>query len=342
MSRPSLEEILDKISDFLKRSWFYILVAAAVVGGLLLSLPNVYLDESKTRERVALTITRDFGSGLLIAAVFGFTVEYYFSRRREDEARILQQEINADVFSAVLGQNLPPSINREIETHLLQQPFLREDYKITVYFQPCATHPGHLRSEITMQYGVTNVSRHTRDFPLHHFLEREVPEPECEPNFTSLIYKVGSDEPKNLDISSSCEEDGPIIRYRKPITMEAKGSDRASASIEIRGFQCHPTRNFSVWSMTYMTNGLEMTYTLDPAYHVSSSPHHPSRELYRETHTGGTHRFEVLGGLLPYQGIIVNWEPRQAQGQSEEAHPADPRSVDVKDARSSEDEQNCA
>ena len=59
--------------------------------------------------------------------------------------------------------------------------------------------------------------------------------------------------------------------------------------------------------MSHMTENLRVTYSAPAEIDIQGFPNHPSEERFSTLDVGTSHTYELLGGLLPYQGITVHW-----------------------------------
>ena len=298
-------------------------VAAPVVlfGIIFIALSALWVPAQSGPLRTFLEVIRDVGIALVIVGILSLPIEYYFRRRTERDAAILREEISKDVFHAALGYVFPEKIYDQVKAHVLEQPFLRKDYKITVSVEPCE-HANCMKTTLTLEFELHRLSDQLPLFKLQAILERE-DLPGIADTARFLGLKVESETRDNIESYTQAQleqflddSEPPLISLRKDVDMGRHECLR----ILIRGEQYQPMRNFSMWLMTCMTENLTVFYSVPDNLEVQGFPNHPSKRLFNRVDEGRSHKYELIGGLLPFQGITVSWKPRagQVQGVDEE------------------------
>jgi len=268
---------------------------------------------STTWPDVAKNILEALGAALIVSGVLAGTVDFYFRNRRNEEEKILRDRINENVFMAVLKQSFPEAIFEQVQSHLLTNPFIRKNYKITCSMEWEDSDRKRLITRDTTEYEVERIALRECTYELvsnidfesafpSRYISLEIQRPED----NEVIDKY--DEQRMTDEGIlSCDQSCHLIWLRVPINLRQHNKVRVKFTTEIY----YKPDDFMIWMMTYMTECLSVRYITPSDVDVQFQPNHPSRNLFTTFDDGILHEYGYKGGFLPFQGITVTWQIRE-------------------------------
>jgi hypothetical protein len=140
-----------------RKIWF---IGAALALVLLWSIENPYFYCHPALQ----LFLREFSFALLIACIFGMTIEEI---QRSEFIRLVTEErqiLKRDVFLYAYGSNLPDDIRQEIRGTILEQSFYRQSLVVDWEFTPIADNAELMTVMKRYSYSVVNNSNDPRDW----------------------------------------------------------------------------------------------------------------------------------------------------------------------------------
>lgn len=336
--------------------------AIAGVGLILLSTVkfNLYpFDIAETQRLLA-----EVGVGLMAAAILTGTVEYVTQSRHNRELtslaglmnsrqaelvqaieaqykqltedlhqrhHVLLEELKVATLDSILREFIPPEdIITQIRRHIIQEPFIRENYEVEIRLG-WTDDRRFLNKSQTIRYRVRNVSEYPRKCPIRiredvfvDGTERKIPRFERisvsrfrEPS-PWVFRNVGTNAQQispNADKSVALEFDTSDRASTVSITFDL--DPRTEASVEADFFGLISAKDFYTFNVAIPTTALELTIEHPDDLYIRARPLHPQGRFDGEDQWPDKKRWSIEAGLLPFQGVLVEWwpEPTSASGK---------------------------
>lgn len=203
---------------------------------------------------------------------------------------------------------LPVSILTELQTHILHQPFMRENFSVSVRlsYLEVPKQP-YLLGRVTEGYTVTNRSSAPAVYPLIFSLSkwRSTTPPRL---LTVTVTSKGHKLVLSLEdgsLASHLVEDDDKVLFSRGVPVEP-GKSFHVVAVEDR---VYPQSHLGVWTMYHMTENLELCIEHPLDVYLFAKALHPSGERFRlVAREPGKSTWRLEGGILPFQGVEYGWE----------------------------------
>jgi hypothetical protein len=261
----------------------------------------------------------DIGIGLLAAGILTMSIEPIARRRLHRDVK----EMREAHFESVLKGFMPESIFEEVRTQIIDQPFLRKDFRLTIELSPPGNKPAYLRKTQTISYEVENTSRAPGTFIVAPWVERR--NEDQFPNGTKIeTVKVTSpytsratehdgtgseEEYSGQRLEEMCEKTDVAVTAEISVPLGPGQTARVVAVTT----SILESRDVFDLLVTTPTTGLDCTVVHPEKFEVQALPLHPSVHAFKvEVHNPTVKRWRIETGLLPSQGIQTTWRPKTA------------------------------
>jgi len=284
----------------------FMVILLIIIGCLMIYFGWNFKGGEPEDSRIWPDILRNLGEAILIAGILAGTVEIYLRNRRREEEAFFAQQANQNVFWAVLRQNVPDAILKEVQAHLLTNPFLRKNYQVITSMEWADKDKGSLKSTVTQDYEIHKLAARECTFNLVSNIDIE---PGFGASFTSLqvrtiagqpIENYGLEEIKNI---TRKDEEAKLVWLQKDIDLRQHDKLRITCTAEV----FYRPDDFMIWMTTNMTEEFTVRYSAPSDLQFTFIPNHPSGALFHQFDDGGIRECGFKGGFLPFQGITVQW-----------------------------------
>ena len=276
-------------------------VSLVVAGGLATGLP-VHFEAGPKIEY----FFSHLGIGLIAAGILTAVLEPISRKRIRRDI----EEIREAHFESLLKGFMPDEvIFKAVQSQIVQQPFLRSNFTVTLELNWLKDKPGCLSRSSIVSYRAQNKS------PVKQTLTITAEDSQTEEALRRYVVFEGVEVEathwkKNYSQSELEEEyvkrEGQIARLTLPI--ELKPDDQADVTIRRRSV----VKSTDTWPIfvVHPTVSLTLTVSHPENLSVKAERYHPSAENYKQTLNGSMMKeWKIDTGLLPNQGITVNWWP---------------------------------
>jgi len=253
-----------------------------------------------------LNVLRDLGIGLLAAGIITASLEPISRRRMQRDI----DEIRQVHFESMLKGLMPEPIFREVQAHIIGQPFLRKDFHLAIELSWVDEAREYIHMSQSVSYAVQNVSRTLEDYRLHTFEERvnEDAFPGCT-HIDEIRVSLSGPEPvfyTGAHLEKFITVTDQFIEARIPVKLEPG----QAATIATRTESVLASRDVYTYHMTKPTIQLDVTVAHPEDLAVRAAPMHPSRNAFVvEVEVPTLKRWRIEAGLLPFQGVQLSWRP---------------------------------
>lgn len=250
----------------------------------------------------------NLGIGLLAAGIITGTLEPITRKRLQRDIEEIKQ---AHIESVLKGLMSEP-IFREVQAHIIRQPFLRRDFRVTIELSwKDKQKREYLCKSQTVNYDVENVSRTLEDYELYVF-EEKVNE-DLFPGSTVIteikVDSLDGREPSvytDNKLAEYIETTEQLVEARIPVKLRPNQNIRIFTSMR----SIHSSREIYPYVLTTPTVDVELTVSHPHDLSVQAVPMHPSRHAFvTEVNTSTLKRWRIRAGILPFQGIETTWRP---------------------------------
>ncbi|MCI0561103.1 MAG: hypothetical protein MN733_21670 [Nitrososphaera sp.] len=262
---------------------------------------------------------RELGFGCLIALVLIVFVE---KSAREEQAFSVEKQraaISENVFKGVFSLRTPSEIVEAVSNQVFKAKVIREHHKNDYHFTEIPTDgqadadflKRFLKVDITADYMLRNISDEEISIPIR----LGFPVPPL-PRFSSFVkvhkISIGGQELTAVQIAEgdrSAEDPPARIRY----AWCRKAAANATIHVVANYTLIKERSDNEVWQTLYPGRGMELTANINvQGLEFGVHPLH-EKNLIKLSGVGdtGTHRWVLDGPVLPHQGMIIWWRPKE-------------------------------
>ena len=245
------------------------------------------------------------GVALLAAGAVTATLEPISRRRQQNDI----DEIKKTHFEAMLKGVMPEAVFDEVQAHIIRQPFLRENFRVTYEFKWGDSTRATALKYLAGYYEVTNLSRTLESYEVRVLVEKML-----NPQHAGFdgIKEIIVDEGPGMKRCYTGEElnglqkiTDQLIEARVPVQVAPGEKVRVTSSS-----QSEISDRTQILVVNVPTIGLDLTVVHPDDMVVRAMPLHPSRSAFvNEVNNPTVKRWRINGALLPYQGIELSWSP---------------------------------
>jgi hypothetical protein len=285
-------------------SWVMVLLGLSV----LLSVQFPFFQVTHQRSGVFI---EELAFALILAGLFSLTVEKYHREEFRKFVLIERRKLKRDVFLYAYGHAIAEQTRQEIKDHILDCPFQRDRVRLEWTFTPVEGETNKIRVAKTFSYTQRNGTKLPQKvtYKMHQ-------------NTTNTVLAQVAGTP-----SVTIRHNGRIVTpTRAPgehkdktaldleLTEELKPDEEIEVSLavsekrELTGDDSYSSRH-PIVGLTFVTARVEGGLNLAVAAYCKSAP--LGRRI--EDNPPHTYAFEIRDGILPFQGIMLSWSPRDPQ-----------------------------
>jgi len=288
---------------------------AVAFGEAALGLLLVSVAETADLDEVAQAILRDGGLALIIAALLTCTFE--FLTRRELTAHVKDDidlvtahmntaidRIRTEQFAQTLRLILSEPIAKEIDEHIIKRPFLRRNYSLHVAMIWHDRDRQLVKVSFFSRYEVENITSTPARYPLETFSYKY-------PDGSTIVSvtvdaAAGKRTYEGDSLARKTTYHDEEIRFIDEVPMLPRETMKVHTEIEM----IRRSPDSEPWTLTAMTENLDLIVTHPEEIAFTAYALHPSRARFEALEDRPNFKRWLLpGGVLPYQGIELKWEP---------------------------------
>lgn len=252
-------------------------------------------------------VVRDLGIALVIAGIISVSYESFVHQRLLDEIAKTALEGVVELFRRSAGDK----VTSQVETHILRSQVLRTKFTIEAKFTWNDDSRTLLLCRSEMSYTLKNLSTADVIYPLMARVDlngmgvegiKRVKTPDQDLTGPELrrALENNTDDPSRQT-------------YKKQ--LQIKGDRQASVLIEFRTvYQPHDHES---WFTNVMADGVKLIVEHPPDLALNVNANHPNSAQITKKQIDDRHStWELEYGLLPYQGIMAKWNPKDGAVES--------------------------
>jgi hypothetical protein len=255
---------------------------------------------------------REIGFALLIASIFGSTIELV---QRQEFIRLVTQErdeLKRDVFLYAYGFSLPDQIREEIRNSVLNSNFYRKDLTLDWEFSLPADGLTVLKKRFS--YTLVNNSSESSEWD---FKFNQIGTDDCMAVEESIFHvlKVTREDGKitkygPADMKEERPADLPHVRtFRKPIGVS--GREEVAILCEItQKRKLSGDDQFSLREMAVGTTLIKLRFPEGTEFEVTVSCKQKQLRRAPDEDPPRIYSFEFREGLFPHQAIAISWSQK--------------------------------
>lgn len=245
------------------------------------------------------------GAGLIAAGILSIVLDRAERQRHQRE----MAELRDAHSEAILKELMPDPIFKEVQAHIIRQPFLRSNFQASIELTRMDHSRDYLRKIQTCRYDVQNVSRTLERYELRASEERM--HDSKFPGSTAILsiatrsgnllanYEGGSLEPY-LQLTPEY--------VRAIIPLSVRPQETVSVIATVASVMYH--RDVYSLLANKPTLGMDCIVAHPKDIVVRGVPLHPSQSAFEtEVDTPSFKRWKIHAALLPFQGIELSWQP---------------------------------
>lgn len=263
----------------------------------------------------------EIGIAALISAVLGLTVDSLASRQFQSEIDIALDKIKQSVFEETLHSMLPASVVSEVLGSIFNQSLIRQDFQVLMTLQYDDRLPTEkLRNSLCASYELRNFSGQTVRHVIKGFTSLIAVPPHDWVIYEMVHVEYEGGEVIELpgdSLQKITQQNEIVARFAIPIEVRPRESVRVRIS---RNIISHLHDSWTL-SMGTLTEGLKITIRVPDDLSVSAEILHPAarsdssseRQRIKSASGRGISTWAISGGILPFQGIVLMWQQKQAK-----------------------------
>jgi hypothetical protein len=244
--------------------------------------------------------------GLFIAIVLSMTVERYASDQFRQEVDEALQKTRVSVLEATFSTLIPPEIYDELRSLILTRPFIRRDVMCYVSLEwPLDESKDCFKLQTRFSYNVQNITNLNQGYTVFAEIERPI-----NPKFRDQIkfdnFVIGNTNYKGDELLFIARGEERRLFIREEITI--RPDEPVTISMQDTRFE-DAVGDYSIL-MGLPTIGFTLMVSHPLGVKVEAVERHPNAErLIKIEGTDTLSGWKLEGGILPYQGIKINWYP---------------------------------
>ncbi len=264
-------------------------------------------------------LTRDIGIALFIGGFLGLSMnqlEFRESRRHLDEFRTdterLIQNLRTDIVTTYFGREIPADVSEQIKNNIVLDPFyyLTCDVALTLTNVPL---DGSLKMNIDAHFIVKNITKTAQSYPLAVSLSD--PHGSKSPGLTRMWVTSNVDPSKSLELNEqqarellALQTSGQTLVFERTFVMDPG----EQLDVTMKTYAYPATRDYYLLALRHPSRRLTLRAEFpDGQYQKWCNFSHPGWNDGAQCVCQNEDAFvkaEINVAVLPYQGIMVEWE----------------------------------
>jgi len=289
----------------------------ALVAGVVLILVAHSAVAAVPDQDALWNILRDFGIAFAGAGLVAVTVDRGTALHIRRQMSEFIDQLRGDIIFAGFARVVPPELAQEIRQHVIEDRILYKRFSVDNTFRESADNNEILEGDSTAHVVVVNDCEQSSEWSYHmriSDLATGAPSPNTvvqfavRSNMNSANNKV-LHESELQDEAQSPNEEGVLV-LKKSFTLLPHEELEVEISRRIQ-VKRRDTYNLAVRHPT--VESMKLRVNLPAGYKVDHRFAHPGLDdhgqcTFRQA-TGNVATAEIRGGVLPYQGVTVSWDP---------------------------------
>lgn len=261
---------------------------------------------------------RDLAVTFILAAILLTTVEVF---TKSELLLDIRNSLNAGAetirqaeFAKTLSDRITPAIYDQVEQFVIKSPYLLRDMKVNLEFR--ASDLGYLKLIDTTAFKVRNLTTATiRDeIPAYETSELSSEYPDY-PVVTNVEIG-GQKKLDELQSNGKITRSGSRLTVCLPIVLPPQGTGEILFTTE----KYVRSSDSDIWNVTHKTTNLSISCTGPENLEVRAYPIHPDTKCFKAilgSLQGRLKRWDIEGGILPFQGIQLWWKQSNQQSKAD-------------------------
>lgn len=250
-------------------------------------------------------------AGLISLFIIG-TIEKFTRSKHEAAADKLVDRIKTNLFYAIYQRHIPQEVFTEVERCLLTANIIRRNYSICydldIIPDEMAKTAGisdldknsHLLCDISVTYELENISNGLTIAPIDMNLELPI-----DNNMSKLVGVDSlSIDGKHINIPTPCKTTNSHCEFHHEINLPSM----SKAKIRLQGRTVKRKTDMEVWSSRIPSDGLTLEISAPDSIKINAKANHSTALNYVRNNSGKRHRWELEGGIFPFQSVIFWWK----------------------------------
>jgi hypothetical protein len=297
------------------------LPAALAIAMLLMAFG---LRGSQTLTHFLDALALETGIAVLIGSVAASTIERHYRRRAETEHREQRREIEADIFRHLFGMSVSRELLDELTYTVFAAKFVREKlslrYEFDIFDAGDPDQPVEfVKVRHTVSYQLRNTGRDPEKFRIRHYFENVAPSSQHRDRFTAFHVEGLSETiaPNETALKEMVTQEG----IRQCLHTRIEVPPTAPAIVSYTYEAVRRISDSETWISTLPANGIRITAvvlnkSLSGLCFYPDSAHRldPKRLSGDTSEECCFHEWEIASAVLPYQGVMLYWHPRDVAG----------------------------
>ncbi|SCY30997.1 hypothetical protein [Nitrosospira sp. Nsp13] len=314
---------MEDSNDNKVESYLYVIIGLISAGCIFLSVYLHTVWEGKTDDdsffrHLFLLFIAELGVAGVVALVIIVTIEKFTRAKHQRAAKHQIDLIKTDLFHAIYGRHIPPTVFHEVERCLLSKNIFRKGYEIDYHLNILSPsvrafkeneyeekRSKYFSCAITARYDLQNISDNPAQAMIEMFLEKPVDKSmhEC-----VIIHSVKLGEkfltPDELDEIRIDDATHVGITTSIPIKpLESVHCVIQASSVKLQ-------TDMEVWASRIPSDGIIFRVSAPESLEIDAKANH-SCVISHEPYPNGTfHVWELKHGIFPHQSIVFWWSPK--------------------------------
>ncbi len=252
-------------------------------------------------------ILSDLGIGIIAAGLLTITLEQAGRKKHQEDIN----DIKNIYVESILKALMPQPFFDEIKAHIIQQPFLRSNYQATIHLAWKDDKKEFLSMIDNYSYEVKNISRTIEEYEVRVYEDKmyEDKYPNCT-NIKEIKTYREVDNPsfnKRIESLKNKIETEQFIEIRFLIPLKPNEKVTISQYVE----SVKSARDIYTYVMSKPTQNLRLTVTHPDDLILNHVSMHSSFDAFpTDVVTPTLKVWQIQGGILPFQGILLTWSPK--------------------------------
>lgn len=263
-------------------------------------------------------VLKEMGFASLIALIIAVVIERSSRARQEMTTSERQREIAESVFRGVFETDIPKTIVEEVVEGVLKSKIVRLDHTNTYVLNDRTKEvegKSHKYIELTAtsSYTLQNVSKENVVVPIR--LMFPVPGNPHLRDIAKLVNFAINDRALNAqEINAGNEAAGGNTEYLQRYLWERELAPGATVQVRATSTLIKDRSDNEIWTSLYPSKSMRLYVTMncqDMAFGAAALHRESIKKVAGEEGDMGHHEWELARPVLPYQGIVFWWRPKE-------------------------------
>jgi hypothetical protein len=232
-------------------------------------------------------------------------------KRHRKDAQDSMDQLATNVLSAVYKRDIPDQVFHQVEKTIIQSNFVRSDFEVSYGIEYLDDKREYVACITHASFTIENISR--EDLNYDFAVEIEAP---CREEFESVTtvetMEYGDQKLSEEQLSEAnqkAENTEAFKKYAHAVPIKAGKSETFSVKYKMVKY----SRDNESFRSLITSQGVKFRVTAPDDIKIHAVAQHPS-SLVDEGKLGSTYRWKMQEVMLPYQGVVLWWEPLSISG----------------------------